>query len=180
MTRARVNMLIALAFALVAGSAAMIVRQHEATLAHGEVVLLELAPVDPRSLMQGDYMALRFAVDLNLPRPAAFAADTDDHRTPPPRYAFLALDSERRASLAGTGGEPTPNAGQVAMRIRVRDHLNSVGPNAFFFREGSAADYEAARWGEFRVASDGNALLTHLRDAKLERVGTTRPFSDID
>lgn len=27
---------------------------------HGEIILLELAPVDPRSLMQGDYMALRF------------------------------------------------------------------------------------------------------------------------
>nr|MBL8455441.1 hypothetical protein [Zoogloeaceae bacterium] len=45
MTRARLNTLIALAFALVAGAAAMIVRQHEATLAHGEMVLLELAPV---------------------------------------------------------------------------------------------------------------------------------------
>src|SRR5690606_6091689 len=28
----------------------------------GQVVVLSLAPVDPRSLMQGDYMALRFAV----------------------------------------------------------------------------------------------------------------------
>lgn len=35
---------------------------HERTLAEGRVVLLELAPVDPRSLMQGDYMALRFDV----------------------------------------------------------------------------------------------------------------------
>jgi uncharacterized membrane-anchored protein len=28
----------------------------------GRMVLLELAPVDPRSLMQGDYMALRFRI----------------------------------------------------------------------------------------------------------------------
>ena len=34
----------------------------ERHLAEGEVVFLELAPVDPRSLMQGDYMALRFAL----------------------------------------------------------------------------------------------------------------------
>ena len=32
----------------------------ERLLAGGRVVMLELAPVDPRSLMQGDYMALRF------------------------------------------------------------------------------------------------------------------------
>lgn len=36
--------------------------QREQLLQHGRFVLLELAPVDPRSLMQGDYMALRFEV----------------------------------------------------------------------------------------------------------------------
>jgi len=33
----------------------------ERILSDGRVLLLELAPVDPRSLMQGDYMALQFA-----------------------------------------------------------------------------------------------------------------------
>ena len=32
----------------------------ERLLAEGRVVMLELAPVDPRSLMQGDYMTLNF------------------------------------------------------------------------------------------------------------------------
>ena len=34
-----------------------------------------------------------------------------------------------------------------------------------------AAVFERARWGEFRVAADGTALLTHLRDEKLQRLG---------
>jgi uncharacterized membrane-anchored protein len=34
----------------------------ERLLAEGRVVYLQLMPVDPRSLMQGDYMALRFGV----------------------------------------------------------------------------------------------------------------------
>src|SRR5690606_10833586 len=34
--------------------------QRERILATGRTVVLALAPVDPRSLMQGDYMALRF------------------------------------------------------------------------------------------------------------------------
>jgi uncharacterized membrane-anchored protein len=34
--------------------------EKERLLANGRLVLLELAPVDPRSLMQGDYLALRF------------------------------------------------------------------------------------------------------------------------
>ncbi|GAA0813700.1 GDYXXLXY domain-containing protein [Colwellia asteriadis] len=40
--------------------------QKETLLAQGQVVYLELAPVDPRSLMQGDYMALRFAMADNI------------------------------------------------------------------------------------------------------------------
>ena len=34
----------------------------EKHLAEGEISYLQLVPVDPRSLMQGDYMALRFAI----------------------------------------------------------------------------------------------------------------------
>ena len=34
----------------------------EKHLAEGQSVYLDLAPVDPRSLMQGDYMALRFSL----------------------------------------------------------------------------------------------------------------------
>ena len=34
----------------------------ERLLTEGNVVFLQLAPIDPRSLMQGDYMALRFQV----------------------------------------------------------------------------------------------------------------------
>ena len=53
--------------AVVAGLVVLVVvnwsiYDREQLLAEGRVVLLPLAPVDPRSLMQGDYMALRFAV----------------------------------------------------------------------------------------------------------------------
>lgn len=39
--------------------------------------------------------------------------------------------------------------------------------------EGRAAVFAGARWGEFRVAADGTALLTHLRDQNLQRLGET-------
>ena len=49
-----------------------------------------------------------------------------------------------------------------------------IGPDAFFFPEGTAERYEAAAWGEFRVADDGSALLTGLRDARLEPLGRVK------
>jgi uncharacterized membrane-anchored protein len=166
---ARLRIGVVAAFALVAGVAGHAVVDRERGLDTRDVVLVELAPADPRSLMQGDYMALRFAIDDGLPRRDGAPAG------PLPRFAYLELDAEGRARLAGVGEElPAPPA-SVAVRIRMRDGAPSVGPNAFFFQEGQAAVFEGARWGEFRVAADGTALLTHLRDENLQRLGAPRP-----
>jgi uncharacterized membrane-anchored protein len=158
------------AFLLVLAATLLAVRSHERTLADGRIVLAELAPVDPRSLMQGDYMALAFAVDDALRLAAATRGSEKRPRVP--RYAYLQLDEADRATLEDSGDVlPAPESGLVAMRVRLQQGSPSIGPNAFFFQEGTAERYEAARWGEFRVTADGKALLTHLRDAELERLG---------
>jgi uncharacterized membrane-anchored protein len=164
--RLSLRVAVAAALALVLGVSLKAVADRERMLEQGRVVLLRLAPVDPRSLMQGDYMALRFAIDGELPRPQGTEGS-------PPAYALLALDAEGRARLAGAA-DALPAGETVAMRIRRRDGRATIGPNAFFFQEGTAEAYEAARWGEFRVAPDGTALLTHLRDEALNRLGGQR------
>ena len=153
------------ALVLVLGLALKTVVERERILDQGRLVLVELTPVDPRSLMQGDYMRLRFAIDLELAESGHEASST------PAAYAHLALDAQDRASLIGVSAA-LPSA--VAMRIRQRDGQLTIGPNAFFFQEGTAEAYESARWGEFRVAPDGTALLTHLRDAELKQLGEQR------
>ncbi len=171
-TRAWTQAGIVLALALVGGVALQAIMTNERILAHGRVVLVELAPVDPRSLLQGDYMALAFAIDAALPRrdPAAGAVRV----LPPPRFAHLALDARGRASLAGVAQVLPSAPGLVGVRLRARDGRYSIGPNAFFFQEGRAEAFAGARWGEFRVAADGTALLTHLRDDGLARLGAQR------
>ena len=42
--------------------------QKETLIANGRPIYIELAPVDPRSLMQGDYMALAFPLPEDLRR----------------------------------------------------------------------------------------------------------------
>jgi uncharacterized membrane-anchored protein len=157
------------ALALVGGAALHAVRNNERIIAQGRVVLVELGPVDPRSLMQGDYMMLRFAIDDALPQ-----AGGEAPAAPPPRFAHLALDASGRARLLAVAQTLPAGADEVGMRIRARDGRYSIGPNAFFFQEGQAGDFAAARWGEFRVAPDGTALLTHLRDEALSRLGAQR------
>ena len=42
--------------------------------------------------------------------------------------------------------------------------------DAWYFREGDATRWEAAKFGEFRVEPDGKALLVGLADAQLRGI----------
>jgi len=157
------------AIALVAGLAVLAaanytVHQRERHLADGTVVLLELAPVDPRSLMQGDYMALRFAVaDESFGRgPVEQARDG---------HIVVALDPRGVGSFVRHDDAAPTAPGEVRLRYRIRNRQLKLATNAFFFQEGHAEHYEPARYGEFRVAPSGELLLTHLRGERLERLG---------
>jgi uncharacterized membrane-anchored protein len=124
------------------------------------VVVLELAPVDPRSLMQGDYMALRFrmANDAGAAVRAAAAADG----------RIVATVDERGVATYRGLHDGTPVASnEVLLRYRVRNGDIKFATNAFFFQEGTGRRYEGARYGELRVAPDGELLLTGLRDKDL-------------
>ncbi|HEU4643974.1 MAG TPA: GDYXXLXY domain-containing protein [Burkholderiales bacterium] len=136
----------------------------ERQLAEGALVLLELAPVDPRSLMQGDYMALRFKVEND-------ALGRDRGRAPEDGRIVVRVDGRGVAAFVRRdGGEPL-GAGEARLRYRVRDGRVKFATNAYFFQEGTAKIYERARYGEFRASPAGELLLMYLRDEKLERLG---------
>jgi uncharacterized membrane-anchored protein len=130
----------------------------------GRVVLLELAPVDPRSLMQGDYMALRFRVGDEAFRSV-------DRETLQDGRLVLTVDERNVAKFTRfDSGEPL-RAGEILIRYRVRDNTPKFATNAFFFEEGAADAYARARFGEFRVSPSGDAILVKMRDDKLEVLG---------
>lgn len=155
---------------LVLGLVGNDIASKERWLARGDVVLLELAPVDPRSLMQGDFMRLRFAASQFI---AAESRDT------PARdgYLVVRLDAQRVATplrvVDDDGAALADN--ELAIRFRHRHGRLQFATNAFFFQEGKAAEFDAARYGEFRVNRDGELLLNALRDAQLEVLGLNRP-----
>jgi uncharacterized membrane-anchored protein len=137
----------------------------EQLLANGRVVLLELAPVDPRSLMQGDFMALRFRIEVNLSASGRDAAQAED--------GFVVVRIGERgvgSFVRRDAGEPL-GAGEARLRYRVREGRVKFATNAFFFQEGTGNAYARARYGEFRVAPGGDLLLTHLVGENFERLG---------
>jgi uncharacterized membrane-anchored protein len=135
----------------------------ERLLAEGRVVYLELAPVDPRSLMQGDYMALRFKMANDASGDAISAARQDGR-------IVAALDARGIASYRRLHDGKPPASNEMLLRYRVRERHIKFATNAFFFQEGTGKRYEAARYGMFRVAEDGELLLTDLRGADLQQL----------
>jgi uncharacterized membrane-anchored protein len=64
--------------------------------------------------------------------------------------------------------------GELRLRFKLRRNEVRIATNAFFFREGTAESYRAAKFGEFRVAESGDALLVALRDQDRKVLGTVR------
>lgn len=144
--------------------------QRETLLREGQTVLLELAPVDPRSLMQGDYMALRFALARSVQgTPSATDAHVGDG------YVVVKRDARNVATFARVYRDGEALAADES-RIRYRQRRNDVRivTNAWFFEEGSGGVYSAARYGELRVSNDGEALLTGMRDKDLNLLETAK------
>jgi uncharacterized membrane-anchored protein len=149
---------------LMLGAVNFSIWQKENLLANGRVVFLELAPVDPRSLMQGDYMALRFRVADN-------AFGRGDRKLVGDGRIVVSVDDNNVASFKRLDDNTALAANEVRMRYRIRDDRPKFATNAFFFQEGHAKFYERARYGEFRVSEKGELLLTGLRGERFERLG---------
>lgn len=148
--------------------------QKEQLLKHGAVVILELAPVDPRSLMQGDYMALNYA--LTRPLQQTLYEQSDACHNSGERCLSVSgkivveLDAQRHAVRAEfEHGQPLRSE-NVMMKYHLSSDGLNIGSRSYFFQEGHAERFANARYGEFRVDQDGTALLTYLLDEQGKRI----------
>ena len=162
----------------------------------GDLVYLKLAPVDPISLVQGQYMRLRF--DLERQDAELQEADHDLFAEDPSAgvLAVLELDDNR----VGTVNRLVPEnpadstirdleheygaAGYALLRVEVDDEFRShiaensdEGPrdfriklrqNSFLFEENTPEKYNDARYGIFRVTSSGKYVLVDLAGEDFE------------
>ncbi len=139
--------------------------ENENILAQGRIVRLELAPVDPRSLMQGDYMAINYAVQ-NAVRGTSPREDG---------FVVMRLDERGVGQYLRTQPAAEPLAtGEIALRYRIRGRNVRIATNAFFFQEGDEPKYRHARFGEFRIGNSGEPRLVALLDASLQKLGDNR------
>lgn len=142
--------------------------QKEQLLAQGTPLLLELAPRDPRSLIQGDYLILRYKI---ANEPELWKVDKDG-------FLVIERDDKHIAQFKRVYNQTIPlQKNELLLRFRKRQHGIRLGAESFFFQEGHAQYYENARYGELKVTASGESILVGLRDEKLNPLVAPHPNS---
>jgi len=149
---------------------------------HGEILFLELAPVDPLSLVQGQYMRLRFGIEKRYDTTQEDYQIIQNNRGN--GLAIINLDSRRIGTLTGL---LAPNQWRqqrnrddtVLLQIHAQSvdlprvstpfgtHSIRIQQNSFLFQENTEDRYAQAKYGMFRVHKDGHYVLVDLADEDL-------------
>ena len=140
-----------------------LIYEKEQIKAEGEVVLLKLAPVDPRSLMQGDYMRLRYAIDREVREQLVQRGER--------AFAIITLDENHVGSLSRITIGPDASLASDERRFKLSG--GRIIPHSFMFQEGHAQFYEEAKYGVFVVSSSGQTLLIGLADQNRKMIDTS-------
>lgn len=142
------------------------IRDKQRILDDGSTVLLALRPVDPRSLMQGDYMELRYDQAVVTPQGDPPALDG---------RIVVALDADGVAAFRRFDDGAPLAEDERFLRYKRRapagfaadDRIELfIGAESFLFQEGHGDSYAKARFGILKVAPDGDSVLAGLADAE--------------
>lgn len=140
---------------------AYLIIDKEQLIANGRTLYLELAPVDPRSLIQGDYMRLRYAIvsDRNLPERGALVIHIDNNNV----GQFVRLHNP----------STTLAENEYLLKFRYRNRWEGVliGAQSFLFQEGQAQEFDKAEYAELRLTPDGTVILVAMRDQSFNLLG---------
>lgn len=130
--------------------------EKENTIKNGTLVLLKLYPLDPRSLMQGDHMRLRYEMTRQW-----WSEDEVSARG----YCIVKMGENNIASYDRLEQRNSGLAeDEVAIKYYASSNVVKIGAESFLFEEGQADTYDQAKYGGLRVASDGAAVLVGLYD----------------
>lgn len=158
--------LIWIAATFVFGSFYGLVAHKEALRREGQTVYLALAPVDPRSLLQGDYMALNYAITTQLNRNRY---DAGDH-APDTGVIVIGLDAQNVGKFVRyyDGGPLAP--GEHLLKYHYANYRILIGAESFFIPEGSGESFAHAAYAELKMEPDGTPLIVALCDKDLKPI----------
>jgi uncharacterized membrane-anchored protein len=137
--------------------------QKEWLIETGKPVFVELAPADPRSLMQGDFMRLNFALPGDVRDQTIGLGNAKAH-------VVASQDARGVASLTRLDNGTALHRGEFLIELVPKEHRLVLVTDAWFFQEGESDRWAQAKYGEFRVDEKGRAMLVGLRGERLEKL----------
>ena len=154
-----------------------LIAKHEWHLRDSQSIYVELAPVDPRSILQGDYMALNY--DLHF---SALAAENRSEQSEPKIsiqdfenqsrvLSYVQLDEQRRVvkTSFNRSALDQPRSARLILK-NPRNTFEGLYPaaNSFMFAEGLEPCYRNAKFAELKLKENGETLLADLVDQNLK------------
>ncbi len=141
----------------------------EITLRTGTEVILQTVPVDPRSIMQGDYVILGYEIGVPLPR-GTFdwiygEGALGNDRRPKGKAVYVSLEKRGEVWQATRYGFQREDAGPVAIRGTIDDRGNlDFGIGTYFVPEGTGRAVETASDVKVKAVVDysGKAVISGL------------------
>jgi uncharacterized membrane-anchored protein/uncharacterized membrane protein len=156
--------LIAVLVLLQVAAMSLQIGKSEWLLSHGKLIKLQLQPLDPRSLVQGDYVRLRYQIS-----------------EPPITQDNLETRVSKGKIAVVLGVNPTTNVYEFRREYESEEQLApdeirlngeregyegiKYGIETFFVPEGTGRNYELnAKFAEVKVSAGGDAILVRLTD----------------
>lgn len=140
----------------------------------GLSILLALAPADPRSLIQGDYMRLRYVLETKINQALSSSKDQvlvgKNRENQINDTLIISLDKYQVAQfLRFDNGKPLSDH-EYYLKVKRKRKLIKIKPHSFMFQEGYATYYQAAKYGMFRLDPSGKMLLIGLADQEYKEI----------
>ena len=149
----------------------------------GKEILLELAPVDPLSLLQGQYMIINFALEREEIEIKDQDVNSGRIHLSPNGFTTIVLryNESGVANFNRFKDDQLLASNEILFKIKARRHWRDnrsensyridVEQESFLFKENTEKKYEEkAKYGVFKVGPDGDYVLVDLADKDLNRL----------
>jgi uncharacterized membrane-anchored protein len=129
------------------------------TVLTGDVVVLETVPVDPRDLLRGDYVQLRFKI---TSVPSRFCSG-ECPKAGSDAYVTLEKEIQSWDAVKVSKKSPKTKSGQVTIRGKVKSDKGNIQVdykiNSYYVPEGQGRKHERIKYWEVYVDRSGNPVI---------------------
>ncbi len=153
----------------------MMIDRHEWHLAHSDSIYVKLKPVDPRSILQGDYMALNYelyftglppVLEINADRLPSDAVKAYFYNKSSV-LSYVQLDAQRKVIQTRFDPQLLNDYPDASAKLVLRNPNNTFeglypAARSFLFAEGLEPCYRNAQFAELKVRENGQPLLVNL------------------